>query len=393
MAGLGSLLACGRSCTSDHAGGSPAEGGASASAPLHVVPLGRAKVRLQQIALDPTHVYVSTLFGGARRVSKDGGALEILSGAAFPPPGVLRDPRHAYFNGVALDPSRTAEVDGYSYGLDASGVHRMGADGGRETLARSLFTPPSIDREVLVMDDARVYWLEAAASAVLSVPKAGGPVAFVCEAWVPVHDELALSGDRIYLLDIGGDLSSAPKAGGDLSSHGSLGSGDLGSNRNGVWATASGNALYIVSDASGDASNGPEPTFDGRILRVDLPSIGAPQRPHVHGLIFGANVWITAHGAPEPADLKRATETLEPLRALLSAGKLPITVVLEAGPGAAAATTARMEAIEASLKASFGPGVATERVVDATTGADAGTVASTAYVGIDRRFVPSIFAP
>jgi hypothetical protein len=164
--------------------------------PLHVVALARTEVRTQHVALDPTYAYFSTLFGGSRRVPRAGGTVEMVSDTEFPPAGVALDPAHAYWNGIPSDPIRTGWVDEHSYGVDATAVYRATLGGPRQELARS-FATDGISRKVLVLDDARVFWLEPAASAVLSVPRAGGAVSFVCEAFVPVHYELALSGDPI----------------------------------------------------------------------------------------------------------------------------------------------------------------------------------------------------
>jgi hypothetical protein len=371
--------------------------------------LARTTLRTKRIALDATHVYFTTVLGGSFRVAKTGGEVERLDDASFPPAGVKVEARRAYYSGLYDDPGRTGFVDGAEYVMDDSGVYRAGIDGGRTRLARAF--PVHIERKVLVVGDTRVYWLEPAASAVLSVPREGGPVAYVCEAWVPVHYDLALQGDRVYLLDIDGTLSSAPAAGGGRTYHGNL-STELGSNRNGLWVAVEGDGMFVVSDATGYQTGGPmvielgkplpadtpEPKFDGRVLRVELPRDGGmPVEPHVDGLSFGTNVWIGPDGRPEDGGLKRMAAELEPLRADLAAGKVPLTISLgsrASASGANEAVNAVGDRIEAAIHELLGAGVRVERVVHAAgLRGDAGPFDPNAVIGIDRRHLPAIFAP
>lgn len=416
VAAVAAATGCSRAC----APAAPPEDAPEAAAaafvsppPLHVTTLTRSTLRLKRIALDATHVHFTTVLGGAYRVAKAGGEVESLGGESFPPAGVAVEARRAYYSSLVPDDGRTGVVDGAQYAVDAGGVYRTGADGGRTRLARAF--PVNIERKVLLVGDTRVYWLEPAASAVLSVPRDGGPVAYVCEAWVPVHYDLALWGDRVYLLDVTGELTSAPAAGGGATTyHGSLDS-ELGSNRNGVWIAVEGDGMYVVSDAIGYhpgermvielgkplATDTPVPKFDSRVVRVELPrGGGTPLEPHVDGLTFGTNVYIEPNGNPQESDLARMTQELEPLRALLAAGKVPLTISLGANTSASGATeavNAVADRIEAAIHERLGAAVRVERVVRAvppgSLRADAGPVAPTGVVGVDRRHMPVIFAP
>jgi hypothetical protein len=395
-----SACSCSRACapaqsqTADEAGAP--EG---VPPPLKVTTLAKENERLQGLAFDASHVYFSTLFHGSRRVPKAGGPVEVTSTSGSPAPNGTPDPLRSYWNGYGIEPAWTSEPDGDSHGIGPLGVYRK-TGGNTQTIARSF--PSKIERKVLLVDDTRMYWLEPAASAVLSAPKSGGPVTYVCEAWVPTHVDLALWGDRIFVLSIDGSLSSAPKTGGELTYHGTL-SDALGNNRNALWASVQDDLLYIVSDATGYwsvpiepgkplPSKPPEPAFEGRVVKVEMPHGGLPLSSHTEDLLFATSIHM-ADLATTDAELQRAAAELEPVRAEVAAGKVPLTLSLRAGAGAESAVDAPLRRIETWIHQKIGPGVRIERSVKTSPDAGSTWVSASAYVGIGRDAVAPLFAP
>lgn len=396
------LASCRGACARTPTGASD-DGGAAASAlanfppPLVVTTIAKANERFQGIALDDRYVYTGAMFHGSRRVPKAGGPLETVATSGDVGPSAPPDPRHAYFNGYGIEPSRTSEPGAESFVLGTDGVFARGVDGGMRKLARSLDS--GAFRKALVVDDQDVYWIEPGADAVLAVPRHGGPVRWVCEAWVAVHYDLALAGDRLYLLDISGALTSVKKDGSDYRYLGTL-STDLGENRNGIWIATEGSTLYIVSDGAGTGgpavivigepmpTNTPDPVFDSRITKVDLAAAtGMPYQPHDETMMMVGGAALSDLDANE-STLEHAATELDRVTDVLRAGKVPITISL-----GKKATDAHVDAsvakVEAWLKNRYGANAKIVREPPGT-GKD---VATSIQIGVDRSNVATLFAP
>lgn len=357
----------------------------------------------RMVATDRTHVYFRTVAGEVQRVVKSGGPTERVASSVFPPAGVSLPRDHAYFAGYGIEPRAAGDPDDALYEIDDVGVYRATADGARQTLARSFACDSR--RKALLVDDTRVYWAEPAAAAVMSVPKGGGETSLVCEA-PTLHYDLALGSDRIYLVDAGGGMSSAPRTGGANQYHGTL-TRELGPDPNALWMTVDGDQLYIVSDATGrfpppsgvrlDPSTGasaPPPAFDGRVVRVALPRGGVTLDPHMGGLVFATNVWMGTDGVPSTADLTRLGSALAPLRTALDAGRFPVTLSIAAGPEAASAARERAHVVSSWLREHVAAGVRVELSIRLPLAdGDPGYVDTTMFAGIHPRNVPAIFAP
>jgi hypothetical protein len=379
---LAAIAGCARACAPGATVDLPLDAAPPPSRPsIATVTLAKTDTRTWGLAADATHLYFSDVFGVVRRVPKNGGDVERLDASSFPPFGAAYDPKRAYANGyqsAAIEGATTATIDGARYSIDANGVFRDEAPGKRTTIARSFES--GIARKTLVVDDERVYWVEPAAGAVFSAPKRGGAAYVVCDA-DSIHVDIAIVGDRLYVLGIDGSLASAPKSGGAVTYHGSL-SSDLGSNRNAVWTMSEGSSLFIVSDATG-YSVGNDIRFDGRVVRVALPPpSGEPLASKTNGLLFATNAWIE-NDEPQKSALARIAERLSPLRDALKDGRTPVTIAIGAG------RNARAESLAAWMRDRLGAGVRFETVESA----DDGAREPTPVVGIHPRHIAGLLAP
>jgi hypothetical protein len=279
---LGALLAgvsCHGSCASqaDSSSGANLTAAASASAAsppdLAVTELARANERFQGLSFNGPNVYFGAMFHGLRRVPKAGGPIESV--AADAPHGIPNS-RHAYFNGYPIDETSTSDSETESFSIKGASVYRTGtavktADH-VEPIAPVEQNPSvgNIARSTLVVDDTNVYWIGGGVSSLFSVPRAGGPVRKICSLGSgAIVDDLAISGDTIYVIELGGSIDSIKKTGADATTHlGDIGD-SLGPNRNAIWAEIDGNFLYVVSDATESMTT---PTFDSRVVKVKLPA-------------------------------------------------------------------------------------------------------------------------
>ena len=99
-----------------------------------------------------------------------------------------------------------------------------------------------------------------------------------------------------------------------------------------------------------------------------------------------------------PTDLRRGVESLKPITRALSSAHAVITIVITASEPTDPKTIAKVDvvttAIEAALRAGLDPAIAFERVVLPAAAPKGSTPGSlSAVIGIDRRFVPALFAP
>lgn len=398
VAAISSLASCRGACTRTSPGASN-DGAAPALPQLQPIELAKANERFQGIALDDRYVYVGAMFHGSRRVPKAGGPIEIVATSGDIGPAGSPDPRRAYDNGYGIEPSHTSEPGDTSFSVGASGVYRTTKDGKPTLIARSF--PSGISRKTLVVDDSDVYWIEPAADSVFSVPRSGGPVRWVREAWVAIADDIALAGDRIYLVDIGGDLESSKKDGSDPRYLGNM-STELGANRNGIWITMEGSTLYIVSDATGFGGpsvvvigepmpdNTPQPTFESRVVKLDVSNVpGEPMPPHDADLIFAGGFAI--EDLEKGSDvLERSVAYLDAVRDDLAKGRVPLSLTTEGAVDAR--VDAALTKTEAWLRARYGKDAKIMRPLPSSPqpGKDA---AKSIRIGIARAEVAALFAP
>lgn len=238
-------------------------------------------------------------------------------------------------------------------------------------IARSF---PSDDRKAVVIDGDRVYWIEPAAAAVLSVAKTGGPVSFVCEAPVAVFDDLAVHGDTLYLLGIEGALDMVDKHGGPMRLAGIV---HLGDTERGVWMTAGDDALYIVSDAIGMFSNA---RAGGMVSRVAYPQDGELLDDRDDGLLFPAN----------SVELRDTHREFAAIGDEVRSGRVAVTIKVIAETDEQAHREAAPQ--EAQLRTDLGPDARIEVVI---VRPPPGTTRTPPWssVGITKEHALALFAP
>jgi hypothetical protein len=335
--------------------------------------LARDLERPEGIGLDATHVYFKTIFRGSFRVPRDGGAVE--------PSPPKWDARHARWDSAGIEPHTEIEEGASRFAISDNHVYRKeGAT--TSSLARSFASRGY--RKAFAIDDERLYWVEPAASAVLSVPKTGGPVVYVGEAWVAVSVDIFPWKDRLYVLDIDGALTSLPKAGGRAAYHGLL--SDIGSNRNGMWMTADAEGIFVVSDATSMRRVDDGAVFDGRVVFLPHPTGGTPRDANLPGLVFGSNLWFD--DAEKPESLGRIEDNLWPAKELIGTGRVPLTLRVWATPEIA---SMRRTKLHAWLKSRFGEASRLDLTVIPPP--DGGKPGHNVVLGIDVSHVPAVFAP
>ena len=111
-----------------------------------------------------------------------------------------------------------------------------------------------------IVDDTDAYFIGGGVNALFSDPRAGGTVKTICALGASALGvELAMSGDTLYVVSIGGSISSIKKNGEGGLKFLDIISSQLGPNRNAIWAEVDGNFLYVVIDATESITR---PVFD-----------------------------------------------------------------------------------------------------------------------------------
>ena len=390
---LSGLSACKGACGGESRSNDDAESVAIVVPKIQLTELARANSRFEALRIGGGFVYTHAMQQGWRRVPIGGGPLENVAGE----PSVPDDRTRAYRGGYGPEPGATGDEGGEHFVFSDGSIDRIEGDGGRTSIATTFSTHDG--RKVMIVDGDRLYWIEPAAEAVLSVPRHGGEVTYVCEARVPLEDDIAIVGDRLYLLGIGGDFHSAAKAGSAPIYHGNITS-ELGPNRNGIWMTASEGTLYVVSDATESMSMpvveigkplppAPDPVFDSRIVKIVPPTEGQTFPAPQGGLLFARSIELADVDRSETHALLE--QSFAPFADEIRKGRVPVTLSIgttKTDPIVAAA----VGKIEAWVRSTYGAAAAIDRTA-AESAPDASLVASSIDVGIARSVVPRLFAP
>lgn len=340
--------------------------------------LARDLERPEGIGLDADYVYFRKLLRGSFRVPRKGGAVEEAP--------MKWDQRHAWWDGSGVEKHSNIDDGDVTFSVGQIAVERIEGKS-RKVLARSF--RPAIGRKPFAVDDERLYWIEPLASSVLAVPKDGGDVVRLAEAWVPVHYDLVPWKDVLYLINIGGSLASIPKKGGPGLDHGTF--SELGNHRNGVWMSADDEGIFIVSDATESRTVDGSMVFGGRVVRADHPRGGMPREDQVPGLVFATNVWFD--DANEPEGLARVWEEhLEPLKDGLGAGKWPLVMRVWAESPSVPGVEERRAKVLEWLRAHAGAGARVELDLRPPPVATE-KLGHNVQLGISEAHVASVFAP